>query len=374
MEASALDMDSSPGTRRTIGVSTRDQRLDILRAVAVLLVLGRHVPFFPYWTKIGWIGVDLFFVISGFLISGLLFEEFTSFGAIRMRRFYLRRALKIYPPFYCMIFVTILVSWYLHDPIRLEEVGAELLFMQNYFKGIWDHTWSLAVEEHFYLMLPPMLCLMIRNNSANPFRRLPSVYCLAASVILVMRLFTADTNFHHYFYPTHLRLDELLLGVVISYYRHFENGAFVRVARWPLLPAASFLLILPALSLPVENHFLHTVGLTMLALGFAGILMTFTIRGRNASELKVSGTIPRALAGIGVYSYSIYLWHVPVMAWGLPLIRQLAAKHTLTLRLFGVSYFFMYVAASIVVGIGMAKLVEMPVLAWRDRFFPSRSH
>ena len=84
----------------------RNQSLDVLRCVAILLVLGRHLDYYPLWSKIGWIGVDLFFVLSGFLVSGLLFHEFKEHGRINFRRFILRRGLKIWPAFYTYILIT----------------------------------------------------------------------------------------------------------------------------------------------------------------------------------------------------------------------------------------------------------------------------
>src|SRR5580700_3805244 len=96
--------------------------LDSLRAVAILLVVGGHMPHIDlpngdvllglithYWQEGGWIGVDLFFVLSGFLIGGLLFREYRQYGAISFGRFFIRRGLKIYPPFFAMIAVTIFV-------------------------------------------------------------------------------------------------------------------------------------------------------------------------------------------------------------------------------------------------------------------------
>jgi peptidoglycan/LPS O-acetylase OafA/YrhL len=78
-------------------LGTRNQSLDVLRALAVLLVMGRHFPYYALWGRVGWIGVDLFFVLSGFLISGLLFQEYKRTGMIDFWRFMFRRGLKIWP-------------------------------------------------------------------------------------------------------------------------------------------------------------------------------------------------------------------------------------------------------------------------------------
>ena len=87
-------------------MKTRNRNLDALRAVAILLVLGRHFEYFRLWSQVGWAGVDLFFVLSGFLISGLLFAEWKQRGSIGIARFYVRRGLKIYPAFYVFLAMT----------------------------------------------------------------------------------------------------------------------------------------------------------------------------------------------------------------------------------------------------------------------------
>jgi peptidoglycan/LPS O-acetylase OafA/YrhL len=115
---------------------------------------GADVRFLAAWFRIGWIGVDLFFVLSGFLISGLLFLEYRSAGELKLARFFLRRGLKIYPAFWAMLFASVLGLVLAGKSVRGIAIAGELLFVQNYTQSIWEHTWSLAVEEHFYLLLP----------------------------------------------------------------------------------------------------------------------------------------------------------------------------------------------------------------------------
>ena len=132
-------------------VKQRNTGLDLLRCIAVWLVLIRHLPnpanaILKTIQVGGWIGVDIFFVLNGFLVAGLLFEEHKKTGNTRIGRFLIRRGLKIYPAFWAMILVTVLVE---HSNVA--TIVNELLFIQNYRSGLWTHTWSLAVEEHFYL-------------------------------------------------------------------------------------------------------------------------------------------------------------------------------------------------------------------------------
>ncbi len=224
--------------------SKRNVNLDALRGVAILLVLGRHLDYFPLWTKMGWAGVDLFFVLSGFLISGLLFQEWQRRGAIDFLRFYIRRALKIYPAFYVLLLVTLLVHRIVPGipsfPVTAKAILAECFFVQNYFPGLWPHTWSLAVEEHFYILLPIVLRLLYsrRREQADPFRALPTIFMIMATAEIVLRTATTWqlTTFvteARYMEPSHLRIDGLLFGVLLSYYRHFQPEKLVELRRGP---------------------------------------------------------------------------------------------------------------------------------------------
>jgi peptidoglycan/LPS O-acetylase OafA/YrhL len=104
------------------------------------------------------VGVDLFFVLSGFLISGLLFREYIERGKIDLKRFWIRRSLKIYPPFYALLLATAIYSLVKFHHVTSAILG-DVFFVQNYLPHVWDHGWTLAVEEHFYLVLPlPCFC------------------------------------------------------------------------------------------------------------------------------------------------------------------------------------------------------------------------
>ncbi|HUO10416.1 MAG TPA: acyltransferase [Phycisphaerae bacterium] len=361
--------------------------LDLLRVAAVLLVMGHHLPPLEKalpaalqpamlrWEFFGWCGVDLFFVLSGFLISGLLFREYQRYGQIRVWRFLTRRGFKIYPPFYLMILAVIYIqaSNANYKALSHSHVLHEIFFLQNYRPGLIDHTWSLAVEEHFYLLLPAILFAMIWWNKGkkNAFRWLPLLCLFVFAGELAARLITARfgpyTDRHNLF-PTHLRLDSLLFGVFISYFYHFHNDTTMRFARrfrWVLL-AAGLALIYPVCRMYVWDHFVFTYGLTFLYTGFGLILL-----GGLAFQLPTKGLLSlplRALGFVGAHSYSIYLWHMPVKIW-LPLYLY---------RWFGimpspVHDIWGYVIASFAIGIGMSLLVETPTLALRDWLLPSRS-
>src|SRR3982074_312607 len=113
----------------------RSRQLDALRAIAVLLVLGCHVTWQPLWLRCGWTGVDLFFVLSGFLIAGLLFREYKSRSQLDIWRFISRRAMKIYPAYYALLIGTLAFDLLRRAPFSWSRIWPDLIFVQNYKLG-----------------------------------------------------------------------------------------------------------------------------------------------------------------------------------------------------------------------------------------------
>jgi len=322
----------------------RNQSLDVLRAVAMLLVLGRHAHWpsdhwlCAAWNRGGWIGVDLFFVLSGFLISGLLFADRQKHGSIDWRRFYIRRALKIYPGFWLLI----LFAAFTYDCNGIQIAG-ELLFVQNYAANVFASTWSLAVEEHFYLILPWLLM-------ALPSDRLPRVALLVGILLPLARLVNV-APFHAmtHIFPTHLRFDSLFFGVLLCHwYRTWPAYKTFCSKHALLLYLAGVGLCLPAFVWPIETRAIHTIGFTSFYLGSGAILSAAVCRG--LPNLRI-------LASLGRYSYSIYLWQTVVLDY----VRT---------DWMGVTLYFV---GSVVVGILAAMLVEIPCLRFRDRLFPAEN-
>jgi peptidoglycan/LPS O-acetylase OafA/YrhL len=353
--------------------------LDVLRTVAILGVLARHSLMFrnPTWdffpVRAGWAGVDLFFVISGFLISGLLFSEYRKRGSINFPRFAIRRILKIWPPLYFLVLSTLTVRL-IHDHFHgiqaaLRLLLHDVLFMQSYAAGTWGHCWSLAVEEHFYILLPLTLWFLLRKArlaDPDPFRILPRVFVCLAVVLLVARLLTAQYfapyRYEINLFPTHLRIDSLFFGVVISYYAHFHGEKFSQFARtyfWPLT-AAGVVLVAPCFLMEQSQPWMYTYGYAALYLGFGALLIVFLHVPVESAWPPVVRAL-NALAYIGTFSYSIYLWH---LAW---------AQFVVGRDLGRIPYFglVIYYGGAIAAGILVSKLIEMPTLRLRDRLYPA---
>lgn len=329
-------------------MNRRLQSLDVLRGVAVLMVIVSHYsvvlqndsPFL----RAAACGVDLFFVLSGFLISGLLFSEYKKTGGIRLVHFWIRRGFKIYPPFYVFIGGTALIAVLVSHRIP-HELFSEALFVQNYFPHVWPHTWSLAVEEHFYFSLPLLLVLLIRlqTGKENPFRFIPvfSIVLCAACLCLRISALNRGADWNHIAFPTHLRIDALFAGVALGYFAHFDKDSLESAKRiWVLLLGLFFAIWLPFLPNVLHLTFAYVAGCFIVAWA--------------ANRRRSANVVIRLLAWIGGYSYSIYLWHVLAML----LLRRLSAAWY---------RFPIYSVSALVLGVLMAKLIEIPSLRLREK-------
>jgi peptidoglycan/LPS O-acetylase OafA/YrhL len=361
--------------------SSRLLGLDILRLLAVVMVIGHHMEQPPSdlspivkagcdaWWSHGGLGVDLFFVLSGLLVSGLLFSEYKKHGEISVTRFYMRRGWKIYPAFYFLLGFTFLYQLLVVGyKMRDRPFFSELFFIQSYQAAFWNHTWTLAVEEHFYVLLPLLLLFLVRRNrgATDPFRAVPYVVAATCVAVLATRIvnFQLRTEYSYltHVFPTHLRMDALFFGVALGYLYHFHSEWFFRTLRpwrYALLVVGTALLSMALIVGTPSNFYIHTFGFTQHFLGAAAIVV-----GTLMCQIP-RNLLTATLATLGSYSYSIYLWHMAIFYWGTQQMKDAGFSWGLRQAIFLVGAF--------VIGIAMAKLVELPTLRIRDRWFPSRS-
>lgn len=331
-------------------MTSRNQSLDVLRGIAVLMVIIYHrcvIYSEPPLAQFLGRGVDLFFVLSGFLVSGLLFSEYKATGSISCWRFWVRRGFKIYPAFYTFMALTAILILRSHLPTT--SLWDELFFVQNYRSHFWPHTWSLAVEEHFYLVLPILLLVIIKlqPKCVNPFRILPIISIALAIECMIFRILvtSAGAGRADFVFPTHLRIDALFAGVTLGYFYHFDRSSFVEAKKpWVLIVGLlTFLICIPLPYLP------------QLTFAYAGFtLIVAWVANQPPDKFKYFSP----LAWVGRYSYSIYLWHLAAFAAA----QKLFPQHS-SLLTFGF--------ASILVGVSLGKMIEMPFLRLRDKLVPS---
>lgn len=358
----------------------RIKQIDILRAIAILLVLIRHMQPCPieinstlhkitsFWRLGGWVGVDLFFVLSGFLVSGLLFREYKQYQQIDVSRFLIRRGFKIYPLFWTLILVTSLIELFNHRIPPWKAVVSELFFIQNYASSMWPPTWSLAVEEHFYFFIAIGAYFLTRAKTSNPFSKVPLIFLLIGLFCLSARIYAVNQGPHtlkHCFFPSHLRFDSLFFGVFLAYLSHYKEPLFSRFINQfrNLLLFLGTVILSFAFYQPIENaFFIWKYGLTAFYIGSGCLLLSFIASPTPHSKVLLSMT------KIGKYSYSIYVWHMPFSLWfAVPLSKFFPQN------LEWIAYSFIYLSGSIAFGTILSILIETPTLRIRDRLFPSRS-
>lgn len=344
--------------------------LDLLRALAILLVLGRHSFANGLWHWIGWSGVDLFFVLSGFLVSGLIFQEVKTQGDVRLGRFLVRRALKIYPSFYVFLLVSVLAAWMTDRNYETSQLLSEIFYLQSYFDGLWMHTWSLAVEEHFYLVFALVVAFWQRQGL--PIHVGVTLKWLIGILLFWMAIRWGYCWSHRFepsfdFTATHLRADGIWLGVILSFSYHFGS-----LQQWIDLRKGAFLLsiviaVAMLLLFPAGSFVMNTVGILVVALGYGGLLcLGLGMENRLGTIMRDGGwgaQVLRILASLGRHSYSIYLWHLLVDN----LLMKAGMYATLGWEYGGTAAGLITIVFAILLGISMGTLIELPVLRWRNR-------
>ena len=268
----------------------------------------------------GFFGVDVFFVISGFLITGILISELQTTGRFSVLSFYERRARRILPALFAVVFASVIAGWFLmltdQFKVFLQSVVSILYFGSNYFflahTGYFDanidlnpmvHTWSLAIEEQFYLFFPIVLWLV--------WRFVPTRFRWGVLTLLALLSFQVAATWagdpSASFYLLQFRAWELLAGALVAYLlsrRNFEplpNHTLGLLGLFAIMFSVFF----------VGNQFPHPGFITLVPVLGAALVIATTDGSTIAGKLLAW----KPLVGIGLISYSTYLWHQPIFSF-----------------------------------------------------------
>ena len=345
------------------GHSHLDYRADIdgLRAVAILPVVLYHA--FPGMLPGGFVGVDVFFVISGFLISGIVWNAL-AVGDFSFARFYANRILRIFPALLTVLFTLYVAGWWLLMPVEFAHMGKLIAggvgFSNNFLlwleAGYFDkastlkplmHLWSLGIEEQFYLAFPLLIVILWRLKLSA----LPALIGLAL-VSFVLSIYQVGISPESAFFLPQYRVWELLAGTLLSW--QYRQGSCKGTTLLPtprLADAASLLglaLLLCAFFLiNAESKF--PGWWAVLPVAGASLLIA---AGKEASVNRLLLASQPAIF-IGLISYPLYLWHWPLFSLDMILNRQFVTDPTLQRGLL--------VAASLIASVGTYYLIERPI-------------
>jgi len=337
----------------------RIEGFDGLRALAVLSVMFYHLGWSSF--SLGWAGVPFFFVLSGFLITGILLDSKGASAGQFFGRFYLRRTLRIFPLYY--LYLAVVFCWCAYHGIHATGWWYYVAYLQNYYLGLtnfaWTpgqelgHTWSLAVEEQFYLLWP----LLVFHLSTKQLK-----FVLVAMFLLavVSRSVLLKTGWMVPFAPLPSNLDTLGLGALLAILARENRARYAAASLWLLIGSAALVAAIVFFS---GHHMTSADDLYMasLALLFVGVVSYVSTR-----HIPVLDWAP--LAYIGKISYGLYIWHA-------------FTYHVLNAAIYnkwipdpGARWLdAVKIAFTFAVAIASFELFEKPILRLKDHFDQSRT-
>lgn len=354
--------------RYAADLPSRIPSLDGMRAISIGFVLVSHLL---YSTKIrderlttaagsiGGFGVEVFFVISGFIITHLLLKETDRTGTISLRNFYIRRAFRIWPAYYLFLFTVFVFQRLRVLGLPTGDLIASGLFVWNYdwrATNTWlAHTWSLSVEEQFYLFWPALLWLFGARKSLGialtllvivPAVRIATLLLLPVTNFLVWRMGWLG----------HTRMDSMMYGCVTAIllarpaFRAGVTGFLERGGRWFALGALAASLILTQ----VVPYYLNSVGLSLEGLCIALLLIWFVCRPEGGMGRVLNTPV---MVHVGLISFSLYLWQqLFINEKTVPILRHVPMCLICSFMIAEFSYWF----------------VERPFLRARERWTKGR--
>lgn len=336
----------------------RYQSMDFLRAVAILLVIVAHAvlsygaPTHLAPLQLGGVGVDLFFVLSGWLLGGQLFKEVEVSGRIDVRRFWFRRWMRTLPAYYAVLIVSVTQRYLTKEDVRFP--WEYFVFIQNYFHPLefFSISWSLCVEEQFYLLIAPLVALSVHINKQS------TTWLLL--LIFLLPCFFRMLGFYESIEETHVRIDGCVAGVLLAHIYRQRPDVWALLARYApqigLVGLVVFLYFFAARYFSAVSF--GDPGKLALAIVFASWVL---IANADSGWRKII-YMPGAYH-IATRSYALYLIHPEVLA----LMRRFALELPFPV------YLFMALVGSLLLAEGLYLIVEKPIMDARERYAFSKS-
>jgi peptidoglycan/LPS O-acetylase OafA/YrhL len=294
-----------------------------LRGIAILLVVVFHAQ--SHWVRGGFVGVDVFFVLSGYLITGLIFDEITRSGRVDVARFYARRTRRLLPACVVMLLSVILVAHVVYSPLEQETLAHTAKATAAYWSNLWFmrqatdyfgadvtkspllHTWSLAVEEQFYLAWPFLIALTASRKKASQ-RQLLIIMSLVSGVSLAVFIYLTKVNGPWAFFGSPARAWEFGFGGLACFFpaewMRSVRGSSARL-RWLGL----FAILLAGIFFPSRSSYFPAAVLTAVL----GTVLVLIVGAAGPPHNPILSSA--FLQQVGKLSYSWYLWHWPVLVF-----------------------------------------------------------
>lgn len=344
--------------------------LDGMRGVAILLVILVHLFRYYKWVSFGWMGVDLFFVLSGFLITGILVDTRANPGYYK--NFLVRRVLRIFPLYYffLIVFFIGLPLSSLHNQVEhYTYLDSNQFWFWAYIQNwlfvtdshypeinIISHFWSLAIEEQFYIVWPIVVYFFSGRNLKTA-----CIALIIGSILFRTYLYFQQASWIVIYESTFTRLDGLAIGALIALLIREEKGRQLLEKWMPLVLILSASIVLSIIIITgnyyVNNPLLQTVGYTLIDL-FCGGLLVILVSSSPIAFIK--GIFDnRLLVFLGKYSYGLYVYHKPVYYFTeIHLAQWISSREAMS---------FIGIILSIGVAVVSYRLLEAPFLRLKDK-------
>lgn len=365
--------------------SHRLHGLDTLRSAAILLVLVYHYKVFVsgadtfgIFSAIGWTGVDLFFVLSGYLIGNQIFSALIR-QDFSLKTFYIRRALRTLPNFYVVLALYFLLPGVMGGRTP-PELWRFLTFTQNiglHTGTAFSHAWSLCIEEQFYLLLPALALLFVAGtrlvNKSMAYAWILLVGLILGAIALRGWLWQhtvsdAETFYRYIYYSSLGRFDELLPGVALALLKNYHRPIWARLLAWGnLFLVLGVVCVATMFALFARFHYIEGQGYTFLLSAWGYSLMAISFALLVLSALSPTSLLHRykipGCAALATWSYAIYLVHKAVFFILIAPLKQASIPVDSVL---GISLMML---TSLLAGYALYAVVETPFMRLRDRYF-----